>query len=128
MTSDRFVLGSDIGTGSSKTALLTADGRVLASAGHGYPTQRPHPGWAEQDPASWHHAFCQTTRQVLADSGVQAGDLLLLGGIRFVELYDLLRLTGPAQGIAAVTLAGIAPTAAVKNDFDGLVGCVTGQR
>jgi len=73
--SPHFVLGSDIGTGSCKTVLLDATGRVTAAADHSYPTRRPQPGWAEQDPEAWYAAFCRTTRQVLVDSAIQAGQV-----------------------------------------------------
>jgi xylulokinase len=75
-SSERFVLGSDIGTGSNKTVLLDDAGRVVASAVASYPTYRPQPGWAEQDPEAWYAAFCKTTRQVLATGAVQASQVV----------------------------------------------------
>lgn len=60
-----FVLGSDIGTGSCKTVLLDAAGRVAAAAAQSYPSHYPQPGWVEQDPEDWYQAFVTTTGQVL---------------------------------------------------------------
>ncbi|MFN2223674.1 MAG: xylulokinase [Candidatus Promineifilaceae bacterium] len=74
--SPQFVLGSDIGTGSCKTVLLDAAGRVVAAADQAYPTRQPQPGWAEQDPEAWYAAFCRTTRRALTDSAIQAGQIV----------------------------------------------------
>ena len=46
-------VGLDLGTSSLKGAVVGADGALLASATAGYPTQRPEPGRAEQDPGDW---------------------------------------------------------------------------
>jgi xylulokinase len=55
--STRCVLGMDLGTSSLKCVIMDAAGRRLASAEHSYPTQSPHPGWAEQDPDNWVEAM-----------------------------------------------------------------------
>src|SRR5436190_15687983 len=47
------MIGLDIGTSGVKGLALDADGKVLASAEHGYPLSTPRPGWAEQDPELW---------------------------------------------------------------------------
>lgn len=60
-----FVLGSDIGTGSCKTVLLDAGGRVVAAAEQGYPSHYSQPGWVEQDPEDWYRAFVNTAARVL---------------------------------------------------------------
>ena len=41
--------------------LVTADGRVVARAAARYPTHRPEPGAAEQDPGDWLKAFTSVT-------------------------------------------------------------------
>ena len=45
------LLGVDIGTGSSKAVLTTADGHILATATRPHPhsVSMPRPGWAEVD-------------------------------------------------------------------------------
>lgn len=53
----RCVLGMDLGTSSLKCVIMDAAGRRLASAEHSYPTQSPHPGWAEQNPDDWAEAM-----------------------------------------------------------------------
>ena len=46
--SDLF-LGIDVGTGSSKAVLATADGTVVATAIRKHGLSLPRPGWAEMD-------------------------------------------------------------------------------
>ncbi len=63
------LLGLDLGTSSLKAVALGLDGRVLAQAVVGYPTATPHPGWAEQDPATWWAAAGEASRAVVASLG-----------------------------------------------------------
>ena len=66
----RYVLGSDIGTGSCKTLLVDEHGVVVARASGLYHLSHPQPGWAEYNPDDWYQAFCGSTRQVLKTSGI----------------------------------------------------------
>ena len=60
------LLGIDLGTTGVKAALFAADdGRVLSSAFIDYPLLHPHPGWAEQDPATWWNATITAIRTCL---------------------------------------------------------------
>lgn len=51
--SSRGALGIDIGTSSVKATLIFQDGTSRSSRSGAYPTDRPHEGWAEQDPERW---------------------------------------------------------------------------
>jgi len=73
------LLGIDIGTSGTKTLLIDDDGRALASATAEYPLSTPRPGWAEQDPDDWWRASASTVREVLAKSGVAAGEIKGVG-------------------------------------------------
>jgi xylulokinase len=53
--------GLDLGTSGCKGVLVTADGRVCARAAARYPTSRPEPGSAEQDPGDWFTAVTWVT-------------------------------------------------------------------
>ena len=64
------LIGIDIGTSSTKTVILSAEGRVLSVAGQETAVETPHPGWAEQDPEMWVSAVLATVRRSLADAGV----------------------------------------------------------
>ncbi|ANT59161.1 xylulokinase [Salipiger sp. CCB-MM3] len=46
-------LGIDLGTSGLRALLVDEAGAPLASAERHYEAQHPHPGWSEQDPASW---------------------------------------------------------------------------
>jgi xylulokinase len=46
-------LGIDLGTSEVKVLLLASDARVIGTAGSPFTVSRPHPRWAEQNPADW---------------------------------------------------------------------------
>jgi xylulokinase len=46
-------LGIDLGTSEVKVLLLAPDSRVIGTAGSPFTVSRPHPRWAEQNPADW---------------------------------------------------------------------------
>jgi xylulokinase len=48
-----YVLGIDIGTGSTKAVGVDADGTVRATALRQHEISRPRPGRAEHDPGVW---------------------------------------------------------------------------
>jgi xylulokinase len=60
-----YVIGCDIGSQGTNTALYSADGTLVASAYQGYDVLFPHPAWAEQDPRLWIDALHTTIHQVL---------------------------------------------------------------
>jgi xylulokinase len=74
-----YLIGIDIGTSSTKSVLICADGRVLAAAGQEYAIASPYPGWAEQDPADWLSAAQATVRSVLAESRVNPEEVVGIG-------------------------------------------------
>lgn len=45
-----YILGIDIGTGSTKAVAVSLQGKVLNIAQHYYPVKTPQPGYSEQDP------------------------------------------------------------------------------
>ena len=47
------LIGIDIGTTSVKAVRIDLSGRRVAAFSAPYPTQRPAPGWVEQDPEDW---------------------------------------------------------------------------
>ncbi len=60
-----YIIGCDIGSQGTNTALYSPDGKLVASAYQGYEVLYPHPGWAEQDPRDWIDALHATIRRVL---------------------------------------------------------------
>ena len=75
----KYLIGIDLGTSGTKTVLFDEDCRSVASATVEYPLYQPNNGWAEQDPADWWNACVETLKQVLAESGVNAGDIAGIG-------------------------------------------------
>jgi xylulokinase len=61
-----YVIGCDVGSQGTNTALYAAGGELIASAYEAYEIAYPHPGWAEQDPGDWLHGIHATVRRVLA--------------------------------------------------------------
>lgn len=58
----------DIGTGSTRAAVMAADGRVLLIASRSYEQIVPAYGWSEQRPADWWSAACACLREVTAEA------------------------------------------------------------
>jgi xylulokinase len=60
-----FVIGCDVGSQGTNTAVYDVNGSLVASAYEGYDVSFPQPGWAEQDPRAWTRALHTTISKVL---------------------------------------------------------------
>jgi len=69
-------LGIDLGTSGVKLLLMGQDQAILASASAPLEVARPHPGWSEQDPATWIDATGQALTELR-----QTQDLSAVRGI-----------------------------------------------
>lgn len=69
MQQQDYILGIDIGTGSTKGVGLSLKGTVLASAQHHYLIDQPQPGYSEQDPELIWQAFVQCVKEVTTTLG-----------------------------------------------------------
>lgn len=74
-----LLVGIDIGTQSTRAALLDLDGRVIASASTPQDMQTPRPGWAEQDPQVWWDNAVANIRLALTKAGASAQEILGVG-------------------------------------------------
>ncbi|MHB9024119.1 MAG: xylulokinase [Armatimonadota bacterium] len=74
-----YLLGIDIGTSGTKTLLIDVSGRIIASATYEYPLSTPHPLWAEQHPDDWWKATVLGIKEVLRESGIDAGEIAGVG-------------------------------------------------
>jgi xylulokinase len=64
---NELLLGVDMGTGSTKGVLATADGTIVATAVRRHGMSLPRPGWAEVDATSvWWDDFAAVCRELLA--------------------------------------------------------------
>lgn len=53
----RYLLGLDIGTSGTKTALFDELGNTIETATYGYDLYQPQAGLAEQNPEDWWEAM-----------------------------------------------------------------------
>jgi len=85
----KYIIGIDIGTSGTKSALFDEDGRLVASAFAEYPLYQPHNGWAEQNPDDWWTAVCKTLKQLTADlSDAEIVGVGLSGQMHSLVLLD----------------------------------------
>jgi xylulokinase len=64
-----LLLGIDLGGSGCKVTILSGEGDLLCETRRSYPTARPHPGWAEQDPDTWVEAAAGACREALTVVG-----------------------------------------------------------
>jgi xylulokinase len=78
-TAARYIITVDVGTSSTKTALWTELGQLVAHAASAYELRRAEPLWAEVDGDTWWQAVCKTIRTVLATSEVDPAAIAGVG-------------------------------------------------
>lgn len=59
------ILTIDVGTGSTRAAILHVDGTMVGFAQREYEQTSPQAGWSEQSPSLWWQAACECVREVL---------------------------------------------------------------
>jgi gluconokinase len=64
-----YILGIDIGTGSTKAVALTLTGEALGVVQNHYPINSPEPGYSEQDPLLIWDAFVKCLRDITIKIG-----------------------------------------------------------
>ena len=118
------VLAIDIGTQSSRAAVLDPEGRLLASASRPHELAVPRPGWAEQDPDAWWQATLANVRDVLTQLPVDAA---LAAVATCGQMHGTVPIARDGRLLAsAVQLwcdkraAGLADAMAARHDLDGL--------
>ena len=88
-----YLLGIDIGTSGTKTALYTEDGVSMCSHTVGYPLYQPANGWAEQQPEEWWSAVVAGIQAVTAEIGGADITGIGLSG----QMHGLVMLDGAGQ-------------------------------
>ena len=93
-----YLMGIDISTTGNKALLISADapnaGQVIGVAVTENPISTPKPLWSEQDPADWWQGIQTAIRQVIADTGITAQEIVAIG------------LTGQMHGLVLLDQAG----------------------
>lgn len=74
----QYLLGTDIGSSSTKTVITDEHGNVLASAVESYDILCPQNAWAEQWPDVWENAVRHTIRTVMKQSAVPPEQVVAL--------------------------------------------------
>ncbi|MEO8854595.1 MAG: FGGY family carbohydrate kinase, partial [Ginsengibacter sp.] len=62
---EKYIIGIDIGTGSTKTVAMNIKGKIIADSQIYYKTQSPHPGYSEQDPELIWKAFEDCIKKII---------------------------------------------------------------
>ncbi|MEG0766922.1 MAG: xylulokinase [Clostridia bacterium] len=89
-----YLMGIDIGTSGTKTALYDEAGLLQAEYTAAYPLYQPQNGWAEQEPEDWWNAVVTGIRAVLAKSRRCVEDIAGIG------------LSGQMHGLVMLDCAG----------------------
>lgn len=76
MSNQRYIIGIDIGTTSTKAVLFTATGNTVCKHSLEYPLYTPTPNTAEQDPEEILSAVITTVRAVMTSSKISPTQLL----------------------------------------------------
>ncbi len=87
MTPHELVVGVDIGTQSTKAALMSVDGRLLAQHAEAYAVDMPRPLWAQQAAQPWLDAVRRCIRGVVDAHRRNAG--MADGAVRAVAISGL---------------------------------------
>lgn len=92
-----YCIGIDIGTNSTRAALVSAKGQLISVASCAYPIAYPQKGYAEQRAEDWWSTVVQTVRQVLpANPGEVVALSFSAQGGSTVAVDENYRPLGPA--------------------------------
>ena len=76
---NRYLLGLDQGSTTSRAVLYDLEAQVMAEAYREVYPHHPYPTWAEVDPEDWWQATVAVIREVLSRSGVDPSDIAGMG-------------------------------------------------
>ena len=72
----KYILAHDLGTSGNKATLFSEEGRLVGSTVYAYGCHYFNDNWAEQDPGDWWRSICDTTRSLIARTGVDPADIV----------------------------------------------------
>jgi xylulokinase len=72
-------LGIDVGTSGTKTLVMDAEAKVLATATAEHEVSTPRPGWSEQNPDDWWQATCKSVKKAVKAAGIAKQDVEAIG-------------------------------------------------
>jgi xylulokinase len=115
-----YTIGIDVSTTATKALLCDEHGHVTAVAATEYGFDAPHPLWSEQDPALWWNGTVESVRNLLAQSGVDTGDILGVGLTG--QMHGLVLLDGDGNVLRPSILWNDQRTAAQCDEMRDRVG------
>lgn len=74
-----LLLGADIGAQSLKIGIMNEGGVFHAFERVPYSVQRPHPGWAEEDPEVWWESFCRAVKTAMERNAIDPDQIESIG-------------------------------------------------
>lgn len=74
-----YLMGIDIGTSSTKTAIFSENGELLSLASKQYNFDAVKPGYAEQDPNVWWEAALSSMKEAIGGLKVNPKEILAIG-------------------------------------------------
>jgi xylulokinase len=72
---DQYLVGVDLGTSATKSALYRPDGTLVSQASTAVPLFYPQPGVVEQDSADFYTSAARTVEACIAESGIDPRDV-----------------------------------------------------
>ena len=70
-----YLIAHDLGTSGDKATLFSVDGAMLGSTIQSYPANYFNETWVEQNADDWWQAVCDTTKQLIEQTGICAKDI-----------------------------------------------------
>jgi gluconokinase len=83
-----YILGTDIGTGSTKTVAVDLSGKPLSTSQYAYPTIHPLRGHCEQDPRQILDAFLKSIRDTISKLGRPPSTISLSSAMHGIMAVD----------------------------------------
>src|SRR5580698_9168807 len=83
-----YLLGIDIGTGSTKAVAVNFNGETLGMSQHYYPVKSPQPGYSEQDPELILTAFIKCITDIVEQIGTSPDAISLSSAMHSVICAD----------------------------------------
>jgi len=90
----KYLLAIDIGTQSTRAALIDLEGHLVASAATPQNMVTPRPGWAEQDPQVWWDTTVSNIQHVFTNEAFSPNQVLAVG------------VSGQMHGTVPINVAG----------------------
>jgi xylulokinase len=115
-----YYLGLDIGTSGTKSLIMDAKARVLATATVEHPISAPRPGWSEQNPEDWWASAAKATGRVIKKADINGKDIKGIG--LSGQMHGLVLLDAEGEVIRPSLLWNDQRTGKQASDIEQKVG------